>query len=201
MNCERYGNKEQDYLRQYCQKEKIIYTLIHTERNREKLAGTPHRNIMDLSLTYRFVMDISEKGIRSVWITDSTAKQLDMTEKELYQAAVKNTPRLMPLRISEIDEDFYMITNEKGLLGAAAMLYDGVLETLAGELDCGLYILPASIHEVLLLPAKDYEPTGLQEMVRCVNSSSLLAEEEVLSNHIYYYNREEGSLQLACDCL
>ena len=55
MNCERYGNKEQDYLRQYCQEEKIIYTLIHTERNREKLAGTPHRNIMDLSLTYRSV--------------------------------------------------------------------------------------------------------------------------------------------------
>ena len=57
---------------------------------------------------------------------------------------------------------------------------------------CGkdFYILPSSIHEVILVPefeSSDFE--SLSKMVREINGISV-AKEEVLSDHAYYYDRE-----------
>jgi hypothetical protein len=42
-----------------------------------------------------------------------------------------------------------VISNEKGINGAASMLYENELHELAESLESDLYILPSSVHEVI----------------------------------------------------
>ena len=39
-----------------CAKDKIVFQLINTEQNKEKLANMPHREFKDLSVIYRMVV-------------------------------------------------------------------------------------------------------------------------------------------------
>lgn len=86
----------------------------------------------------------------------------------------------------------YVFTNDRGINGAATILYPGVLKTFAKQQKSDFYILPSSIHEVILLPVtEDLEKDALAMMVRDINETHVAAE-DVLSNHIYYYSRVSG---------
>ena len=66
------------------------------------------------------------------------------------------------------------------------MYYD-----FAQKLGEDLYILPSSVHEVILLPKLSvFEKDELVNMVREVNTEGVAAE-EVLSDHVYEYNRTQ----------
>ena len=61
-----------------------------------------------------------------------------------------------------------------------------------------LYILPSSIHEVILLLDDEYVQSSeeLREMVRETNRM-VVDQEEVLSDHIYHYDREKDEIRIA----
>ena len=85
----------------------------------------------------------------------------------------------------------YVLTNESSLNGASCILYEDVLYDFAHEIDNDLYILPSSIHEVILLPKLSiYEKKELVNMVREVNTEGVDAD-EVLSDNVYEYNRKD----------
>ena len=84
----------------------------------------------------------------------------------------------------------YVLTNQHKLNGSVCILYQNVLRDFANRLACDFYILPSSIHEVLLIPAANQiSYQELSDMVQDVNSSQL-SREEILSDHVYYYSRE-----------
>ena len=88
----------------------------------------------------------------------------------------------------------YLLTNQMGYNGAAAILYEGVLKNFAEEVGKDLILLPSSIHEVLLLPDNgdsDYE--ALSALVREVNEAQV-RREEWLSDHVYRYLKEEDRI-------
>jgi len=86
---------------------------------------------------------------------------------------------------------FYIVTNHAKVNGAVAVLYQGVLERLAEQFMTGFYIIPSSVHEVLLLLESKETAQELNQMVREVNETQV-APEEVLSDHVYFYKRECG---------
>ena len=49
------------------------------------------------------------------------------------------------------------------------------------------YILPSSVHETLIVRRGTNEPSGLLEMVRCVNTDAVLPEEK-LTDSVYQYD-------------
>ena len=60
----------------------------------------------------------------------------------------------------------------------------------------GLYILPSSIHEVILLPDTGLgSPQELKRMIHEVNSTQV-APEEVLSNSLYYYDSLQKRIRI-----
>ena len=66
------------------------------------------------------------------------------------------------------------------------------------QLHKNLYILPSSIHEVLLLPVEDkdnHKTMQLQEMVFEVNNTQVMLEER-LSYNVYFYNLENKKIEL-----
>ena len=57
-------------------------------------------------------------------------------------------------------------------------------------------MLPSSVHEVLILPAKrDLDTGGLSDLVEYVNTVAV-PDEQILSGNIYYYDRENGGMEV-----
>ena len=88
-------------------------------------------------------------------------------------------------------QTFYLECN-----GCAPKFFERTMEQV-GE-DC--YILPSSLHELLLIPkSTGFSVEELQEMVESVNSSQLLPE-EILSNRVFEYDSAHRKLLVAGEC-
>lgn len=101
----------------------------------------------------------------------------------------------LALKMTSGQPEMYILTNEKSLYGAAAVLYKDLIPEFAGKLGSDLYLLPGSVHEFILLPAvSGISKEKLAEMVQEVNHTKL-SQEEFLSDFIYYYCRREDRFQ------
>lgn len=90
----------------------------------------------------------------------------------------------------------YVLTNKQRSNGAVCMIYDKVLEEFAKKQGKDIYILPSSVHEVILVPAVEgINPKDLSDMVKEVNSSEL-DDIDVLSDHIYKYDIKDKSIKM-----
>lgn len=196
-------------------KDNVIFQLINTKQNKEFLSEVPHRDFLDLSIIYRVVVDISEKGVSSAIINNSLATNFG-NEQELFDMAMENTKRLLPPSVKSLGDVFnslslcdddtddpfqilqghYVISNSMGVNGAATILYDDVLSSIADNLDSNLYILPSSIHDVIVLPTAFGIPNSLRQMVHEVNTNAVVPE-EVLSNEVYHYDRITKAITIA----
>ncbi|HHU72274.1 MAG TPA: hypothetical protein GXZ21_09630 [Clostridiales bacterium] len=90
----------------------------------------------------------------------------------------------------------YVLTNKQGINGASCILYDDLIEEFADEIQSDLFILPSSIHELILIPTKNKKNSNsLKKMVMEVNLTQV-APEDVLSDNVYYYNRKQNAIIL-----
>jgi len=196
-------------------KDQIVLKLINTEKNSALLSDVPHMEFLDLSIVFQVLVSDVAKGSASVLIHNAHAKLWGVDYSELYKCALKNTPRLLPYEIKsmsdvicEIMEDdresgdfggqipMYVLSNDRRTDGAACMLYPELIADFAKAAGCDLYIIPSSIHELLLLPVcftKDGE--GLMNIIREVNETQLLTE-EMLSNSLYLYDYGENEIKI-----
>lgn len=77
------------------------------------------------------------------------------------------------------------------------MFYPHVLEMIGEILKEDFYILPSSIHEVIILPkSKEIAKEELDAMIQDINHTQVDTE-EVLSDHAYLYERGLGKIQMA----
>lgn len=92
--------------------------------------------------------------------------------------------------------DMYVLSNTKGINGASCLLYPEVVKELADELNTDFYLLPSSIHEIILVKDNgQIDKNALREMVLDVNDTQV-ADEEILSDSIYFYSREREAITL-----
>jgi hypothetical protein len=200
-------------------KSKIAIKLINYEKNKTLLQDVPHIRFLDLAIVFYCLITMDEEvGNATILIHNSHLAYWNVTLEELFAIAKENTRKLLPEKISDMndmlqelskrqlisapmiaDEERYpmfVLTNERNLHGAACILYDDLLKQYATQADTDFYILPSSIHEVILIPTtEDTCQEELSEMVMEVNASQLL-EEEVLSDHAYYYSRKTNEITM-----
>lgn len=211
-------------------KGRIVYKLIHYDKNRELLKNIPHREYLDLAIVYYYLVDMKEFANATILIHNKHLDYWKVDESELYRIATENTPRLLKMHfcgmmdvLKELtEEDFWLEDKEKGenddnrvfmeahsekdatgmyvlsnvsrLYGASAVLYEGVLEYCYERLDGNFFILPSSVHEVILVPDEgQVTREKLSQMVREVNATQV-EEQEQLSDFVYYYNAENGGI-------
>lgn len=92
----------------------------------------------------------------------------------------------------------YVLSNKQKLQGAACMFYPEILRKFANENKCDLYILPSSIHEVILLPAEsDTSRENLLDMVTEINRTQV-EECEILADSVYFYERNSDKIERLC---
>ncbi len=79
------------------------------------------------------------------------------------------------------------------------MLRADMLKTFANEKGCNLFVLPSSVHEILLICAeKEMCVAELKAIVSSVNRNpNLIEAEEVLSDSVYYYDCRIGEISIA----
>lgn len=98
--------------------------------------------------------------------------------------------------ITAARRNMFILSNQKGINGAACLLYDKVLERFSEKVHADLFILPSSIHEVILIPDdKSISKAALTQMVQDVNRTQV-AGDEVLSDRVYYYSRDEHAIRM-----
>lgn len=100
----------------------------------------------------------------------------------------------------EIPEEYNMknlwvLTNEKMWYGAAAMLLGkSFFREVLGEKD--YYIVPSSIHELILIPADGFGGLAdMNQMVKQVNQEQVEVKDR-LNDHVYYYNGVTGEIEI-----
>lgn len=200
---------------------RIAFRLVNMERNKELLGKIPHRIWNDLAIVYFAVYDDINLSRAVITIYNNHMEMWGVDEDTLYDLAMENTPVLYPaefkpmsqvvsdmiLRESEgedvtdllghvnkMNEEFpmYVLTNTSKTCGAACILYKGVLEWFVNHIESDVYIIPSSIHEVILVPVDtSITRTGLERMVKSVNSEEV-SEDEILSDSVYKFTRECG---------
>lgn len=200
-------------------RDKVAYKLINYEANRELLKSLPHEKFLDLAKVYYVSVNI-KGGTGTILIHNSHLELWEITQEQLLTIAEENITRLLPARIDnmcevmknielddmlpqELQEEvmsdchMYVATNLEKTFGAAVMCYPYAIKRLAERLKSDLFILPSSIHEVIIVLSKGEECTNeLRTMVYEVNRTQLAAE-EFLSDSVYYYSREEGTIRIA----
>lgn len=92
------------------------------------------------------------------------------------------------------DETMYILTNESGLNGAGVLFYPDMQKRL-GEIFCGsYYVLPSSLHEVIVMPEKAAPGLGeLENMVKNANRT-VVEPQDVLSDRVFMFDVEKGRL-------
>lgn len=172
-------------------KEHIVYKLIRRDANEELLKQIPYEPFLDLAVVYYIQIDNTRFGSAAIQIRNEHLRYWCVEKEEIRRFAEKNTPRIYPVQIRQIVRFMYVATNEQCSLGAAVMRYPDFREKVRGMIRGDFYILPSSIHEVILVPESfGLEPERMQEMVKEINQTGV-APEEVLSDSVYYFDGEE----------
>jgi len=186
-------------------REHLYYRLIGRERNAELLKEVPHRSYLNLAVIYYWVVYEEGEQIGSIMMTLRQMERFGWAEEELMQMAQENTPRLFPALTKGMDEivgellaqqadlPMLVLSNEKGINGAACLMYQGVLAMLEEVMKGSFYVLPSSIHELIVIPDRGMSAVNLCEMVYCINRTQL-PQEDVLSDTVYYYSKETKEL-------
>lgn len=197
-------------------KNTLVVQVIPTDRNAEMLADIPHKNIEDMSLVYRMQIDQNENGTSSVLITNAMLENYGVTVDQLHQdamdAAVINNPatfRSMQEVLSDLmgmpaemmlpmdGPQMYVASVENSLNGAGVIAYPDFMNQVAEQVGGDFFVLPSSVHEVLVIPDDgSIDRHDLESMVREVNASEVLPKDQ-LSDNVYHYDSQDQVFELA----
>lgn len=210
--------KDFQYMRTY-----LNISLVNTKFNRHLLAHMPHMELEDLSMVCRIEIPCLE-GLAIKEVSDNLLKIWGVSKEVMFAEALKNLGESKnytlhaagdllagaaydPENILDSLEDFvmdqketiYILTNREHVRGASAMLCPWVMDKISDLFPEGFYIMPSSIQEVMITPKND--AIGVKELKLLVEEANqmVVSKEEVLSNHIYAYDRETQKIHLVSE--
>lgn len=188
----------------------VFAQVINTNRNIGILSEIPHREFLNLSIIYKCLVSCNEQGMAAFIIRDIMLKELEITEDELYKAALVNTESIFPIEYQSIydmtkeldptldpalmNNPMIVLTNEQRKWGATALLYPTYFAQIAKIVDDNLLIFPSSLHELIILPAGYMNIEEANAMLNSINPT--IDPEDFLGNRIYYYDKDDNTLKL-----
>lgn len=203
-------------------KDKIIARVINKNRNEVITNSCPHAQFGDLVVT--FVIFVAREplgGIASIKITNEMMNSWKINLGQLIEAAYTNTKKLLPLEVltmSEIlkqmmehagglspemeaelaapDHLMYVVSNTSRQFGAYFITDREALMEVASKIkEDQFFILPSSIHEMIVIPESQVEDTdALITMVKEVNATQV-APDEVLTDNVYSFDAKTEELR------
>ncbi len=187
--------------------EDIFYRLVNYERNKESLEAMPHYRVGGYAIVFHCMVLAGEERAGNIRLTTEHMKYWGISKEELLRRACANSARLQPTSLRPMAEvmkelmrqdveacasaeevPMYVLTNDSGNYGASALLDIELLDRFAAALSDDFYILPSSVHEVLLLPLHVApQAERIAAMVREINETQV-PEMEYLSDDVLLYS-------------
>lgn len=180
----------------------------------------------DLAAVFKIPIHEDENGSATVRVTKELMERWKMDSEVVYQDALNNTIKEHPAQLTTLQSiigemmfppgmffsevnweapevcemksyEPYVLTNPSKQYGAATLLYPEVLQQLSNNAQSNIFILPSSVHELLLMRDNgEVNAAELQAMVMGVNQEAVPME-DWLSNEVYYYDGKEHTLSIA----
>lgn len=171
----------------------------------------PHDLYMDMLVTYRKRVNMKNHTVTFPCFSMDFADE--DSEKNLFEIAKKNTGRMFKPVLYSLEEvvenipqvsgtrnlladdsedydghGIFVLTNDDGRFGAVWIMYENVMKDVADKIGRNFYILPSSVHELILLT--DYGCSSAEELKNMVVdiNKTVVDTTDKLSDSIYYYN-------------
>ncbi len=197
----------------------LFLKVMNIRENKDLLQGIPYFQFEDMALTCWILVESREDGISSMPYKHGFFSEIPLSQ--VRNDALNNSSRLfppviMPLRemmlklmkempvdeafewpdaVSE-DNAYYVLGNERGINGASALWYPGIMEELYQIMGGDYFVLPTSLHELMILPKDNNHSKQLKKLLHEGNQT-LVTPEEILSDEIYVYDGREKVLRAA----
>lgn len=193
---------------------KIYAKLVNYEKNHELLKNLPYRKYLDMAIILYCRINDFRIGNASVLIRKDHLQNWNIDEMTVIDDAVKNTSSNMMFEMvpitkmlgeliadNSIENDcdvdafpMYVVTNSDKYFGAIVMAMPDRLKEYSIHLEGDYYVIPSSVHEVILVPVEMGENIyDLNAMIREINDTQVSCD-EVLSDHAYLYSRDREVL-------
>ena len=207
-----------DWLKDYSQvKDHLFIRVSDAKENEGVLKNAPHKEVDGLAVSYHIAIEGMQA---STPVTYQMMEMYGVTAEQLHADALESTQKLYPVKYASMAEvmqqmmgiepdmaadmmppmegpQLMVLTNTQGMHGAGALFYPDQLETIAQQMGTDFFVLPSSVHEVLILPddgSQDLD--SLQFMVREINRTEV-APEDRLSDFVYHYDAQDNVLERA----
>lgn len=203
-------------------RDRIVFKLINTAKNSHFLSTVPHIPFLDLSVVFYVLLEATDEGTAVMTVNRRHMEQWKVETDTLWEDSIKNSRRLLPAEFYTMNyalkemlganagtdaaenlfagnvtsrDGMYILSNKSRNYGAACIAYPHILEMIGGILRMDYYVLPSSVHEVVIVPrCENINAAELDEMIREINITQV-DDEEVLSDHAYLYEIESGYLR------
>lgn len=194
-------------------KDKVVIEICSSEK---KLEGIPHyRFCEDIFAYFKVIIgEVTPDAIAAFIVKPQHLKEWGVTEKQLYKDAVKATQALRPLKLRSMTDIFrehfgflpielnhpvplWVASNPNTTYGATVMAYPNFIDEVKHNIGKNCYILPSSIHELVIQPDIAGMPdiNFLKQMVQCINVTSVKPEDR-LSDNVFYLDINKKTITL-----
>lgn len=204
-------------------KEKLQVRICDAEANRAWLQGKAHTLHGDFAAFYTINIQENADGIASTAVTtellDTWGIDLSTLHQDAMKADLKRVPALhsmddlissmvfgvgepenllgKQIDASSFNQPMFCLTNENRMNGAGLILNEDIRRQLADFMKCDFYILPSSIHEILVVPADGtMKLQELNSMVKEVNETQVSVEER-LSDKVQFCDEKTAVMENA----
>ncbi len=188
-------------------KNRIRYRLISREKNEALLREVPWVPFLDLAAVFYFRIPEEMVEHATALIRNGHMEFWEVTHEELSRTAMENMAEeqvfLEPMEsfmecagFEPMSSGMYVLSNLQKEYGAAVIMDQRVQRMCCERLGEDFYIIPSSVHELLLLP--ESLSTGREDLdclIQEVNATCV-SREEYLSGHAYFYRKAEGKISM-----
>lgn len=219
-------NEIQDYEKA---RERLFIRVSNAEANREVLKDAPHKEILGLAVTCHVLVGLEDGEMGSTMVTAPLLDKYGVTTEQLFEDAFLNSQAILPPSIEPMETmlgrmmglgmgmeapatldaqlenldlekmGMAVLTNREAVNGAAVIFYPGLMEKIGDSQQVNLFILPSSVHEVILVPDNgSMNLKDLEDMVKSINASEVSPKDR-LSDTVYHYDYKDRILEKGSD--
>lgn len=192
-------------------KDRLIIVLSSLDMNEQWLKDKCYRPFLNLAATVGILVDVDETSNSIIHVKEKMLDMWNVTFEYIFEVAKENSFIESNIRFKDIydvltldgislDADaglLYVATNRHNFMGANLLMNNSFLYEIAEKLQDSFYIIPSSVHELLVLPAcqvQDIE--GLNLLIQNINDTEVILSDR-LSYTLYYYDCTTHKVSIA----
>ena len=214
IRCSRYTLPDLEKLRAFVENideagSKIEFRLINADTNEKRLEDKPFKRFGEFALSYQLKVGTADNGFYVTLITNDMMELWNLNIDELHRQAVENMDPINNFVLQKLSDlleipdrtGMFVLTNKHKMNGATMIMFDEVRQKVGKYVGGDYYILPTSVHEVIIIPKRyTSDISYLTYMIRSANRDErIVRPDDFLSDNLYEYNMYTRKLSLSID--